>query len=175
MPRRSFAADTIMVRRGKRPHQFTLIPVDDRAIDAIGKAPMGESFGIRIVRDRSLPQHNLFWSVLDRVGRATKFENAERLLVALKIRLGRYDLLKMPDGKVVPVPHSISFGAMTQDEFQTFMDEAVNLICAEVLPGTSSETLLAEASAMLAPRPEPTKTKDALKEMLVASLAEIRG
>ncbi len=170
MPRRSYKPDVIMVRRGRSPHSFTLIPTDDRAIDAIGKVPAGESFGIRIVRDRSLPQHNLFWAVLDRVGRATKFENAERLLVALKIRLGRYDLMKMPNGKIVPVPHSISFGAMTQGEFQTFFDEAVNLICSEVLPGTTSEALLAEASAMLAPRPERTSPKDALSEMLNASL-----
>ncbi len=173
MLKRSYRTDVVMVRRGRAPHSFTLIPVDDRAIDAIGKLPAGENFGIRIVRDRSLPQHNLFWAVLDRVGRATKFENAERLLVALKIRLGRYDLMKMPNGKIVPVPHSISFAAMTQDQFQTFMDEAVNLICSEVLPGTASEKLLAEASAMLAPRPERTLPKDALGDMLRASLEDV--
>ncbi len=173
MPKRSCGTDAIMVRRGRGSYLYALMPVDDRAIDAIGKVPVGESFGIRIVRDRSLPQHNLFWAVLDRVGRATKFENAERLLVALKVRLGRYDLMKMPNGKIVPVPHSISFGAMTQGEFQTFFDEAVNLICSEVLPGTTSESLLAEASAMLAPRPERSSPKDTLGDMLRASLGAV--
>ncbi len=171
MHRKSCKPDVIMVRRARGSYSFTLVPFDDRAVDAIGKLPRDEPVGIRIVRDRSLPQHRLFWAVLDHVGRATKFENAERLLVALKIRLGRYDLMKMPNGKIVPVPHSISFAAMTQDQFQTFMDEAVNLICSEVLPGTASETLLAEASAMLAPRPERTPPKDALGDMLRASEA----
>jgi hypothetical protein len=36
---------------------------------------------------------------------------SRRLLVALKLRLGRYDLMKMPSGKIVPVPDSISFAA----------------------------------------------------------------
>jgi len=169
MRTRSCKPDVIMMRRGRSPHSFTLIPVDDRAIDAIGKVPLGEAFGIRIMRERSLPQHNLFWAVLDHVGRATKFENAERLLVALKIRLGRYDLMKMPNGQVVPVPNSISFGAMTQGEFQTFMDDAIGLICSEVLPGVTSEQLLAQAGAMLAPR-QGQEPKAALKDMLRASL-----
>lgn len=166
MRARSYKGDVIMVRRGRAPHSFTLIPFDDRAIDAIGKVPAGEAFGIRIVRERSLPQHNLFWRVLDKVGRATEFENARKLLVALKIRTGRYDLMMLPGGKVTPVAHSISFAEMSQTEFQEFFDEAMNLICSEVLGGYDREMLLAEASAMLAPRPAPTAPKDTLKEML---------
>ncbi len=153
MRSRSWTPDTIMVRRGRSPHHYTLIPADDRAADAIGRMPEGEAIGVRIMRKRSLPQHNLFWAVLDHVARATKFENAGRLLVALKIRLGRYDLLAMPNGRVVPVPQSISFGEMTQDEFQQFFDEAISLICSEVLPGTDSEALLAQFDVMLSPAP----------------------
>ncbi len=147
-----------MVRRGRPPHNFTLIPVDDRGANAIGTIPHDEPFGIRIMRRRSLPQHNLFWAVLDHVAKATKFENAERLLVALKIRLGRYDLMQMPNGRVVPIPQSISFGEMTQGEFQKFFDEAIALICSEVLPGTDSEALVAKFDAMLSPPNAPHAT-----------------
>src|SRR5258707_5884685 len=143
--------DIVMMRRGRPPHHYTLLPADDRAADAIGKMPEGEVIGVRIMRKRSLPQHNLFWAVLDHVAKATEWETAERLLVALKIRLGRYDLLAMPDGKVVPVPQSIAFGEMTQGEFVKFFDESIALLCSEVLPGTDSEALLAKFDAMLSP------------------------
>ncbi len=151
MRARYFNPDIIMVRRGVGRGRYTLIPVDERAADAIGRMPEGEAIGIRIMRKRSLPQHNLFWAVLDHVAKATKFENAERLLVALKIRLGRYDLMEMPNGRVVPIPQSISFGEMTQDEFQKFFDESIALICSEVLPGTDSEALIGKFDVMLSP------------------------
>jgi len=144
MSARSYSPDVIMVRRGRPPHHYLMLPVDDQAADAIEKMPEDEVFGIRIVRNRSLPQHRMFWSILDHVAQASVFENAERLLVALKIRLGRYDLMKMPNGKVVPVPQSISFDGMSQSEFQKFFDEAIVLICTEIIPGTDPMALVGQ-------------------------------
>ncbi len=151
MRTRSFNPDTIMMRRGVGRGRYTLIPVDERAADAIGRMPEGDAIGVRIMRKRSLPQHNLFWAILDHVAKATAFENAERLLVALKIRLGRYDLMQMPNGRVVPVPQSISFGQMTGAEFTDFFDQAIALICSEVVPGTDSEALVSKFDVMLSP------------------------
>jgi hypothetical protein len=131
------------------PYPYSLLPQDATGADRIAKIPLGEDVEIQIMRGRSLPQHRLFWAILRHVAEATRWESAERLLVALKLRLGRYDLMKMPNGKVVPVPDSIAFRAMTQDQFQQFMDQSIALICSEVLPGMDSERLIAEAQCGL--------------------------
>lgn len=112
---------------------------------ALARVKVGEAVMVNVRRSRSGQQHRLFWAMLTRVAEATHFETPERLLAALKLALSRYDLMKMPNGRVVPVLHSISFDAMSQDEFQRFMDDAVNIICRDVLPGTSAEELLEES------------------------------
>lgn len=146
-------ADTILCRRvpammdSPRPH--ALVPTDDRGAELLAKIPLGEDVAVQIRRGRSLPQHRLFWAVLQHVAKSSQWETPERLLVALKIRLGRYDLMTLPAGKVVPVPHSISFSEMTQDAFQQFMDSAIGLICSEVIPGMDSAQLIAEAQHAL--------------------------
>jgi hypothetical protein len=119
--------------------------MDKGGADLLAKIPLGEDVAVKIMRDRSLPQHRLFWTVLRYVAEASEWETAERLLVALKLRLGRYDLMKLPNGKAVPVPDSISFSAMTQDAFQEFMQKSLTIICQEVLPGYNPDDLLREA------------------------------
>jgi hypothetical protein len=126
---------------------FALIPQDQAGAELVAKIPLGEDVAVKIMRDRSLPQHRLFWAVLRYVAEASKWETAEQLLVALKLMLGRYDLMKLPSGKVVPVPDSISFAAMTQDDFQQFMDKSIAIICSEVLPGYNPDDLIREAES----------------------------
>jgi hypothetical protein len=136
------------------PAPYALFPIEQIGVDLLAKVPLGEDVAIKIMRHRSLPQHRLFWSVLRYVAGASEWETAERLLVALKLRLGRYDLMKMPSGKIVPVPDSISFAAMPQDTFQDFMDKSIVIICSEVLPGMDADRLIAEAEGL---RPKAVK------------------
>src|SRR5215472_401407 len=126
-----------------------LLPASEADDAAILKIPLGETFSVQIIRGRSLQHHRLFFALLDHVAKASKFETTERLLVALKVRLGRYDLLAMPNGKVVPVPQSISFAAMDQTEFEKFFNDGVRVICEEVLPGTNRDDLIMQVEAML--------------------------
>lgn len=121
-----------------------LMPCDDQGYEEIEKLGHDEEVQIRIVRERSNPQLRLFWSILDHVAKNTDWEDPERLLVALKVRLGRYDLCKLPNGKAVPVPHSIAFDKMSQEDFQLFMDRAVQVICQDVLGGYDSQALINE-------------------------------
>jgi hypothetical protein len=153
------SAETILMRRAAAPIESgmasALLPADSHSEALLAKVPLGETVAVKFTRGRSLQQHRLFWGLLDHVAKASSFETGDRLLVALKVRLGRYDLLKMPNGKIVPVPHSISFLAMDQDDFQRFMDESVRLICEEVIPGTNSDDLIREVQLMLGPTSEP--------------------
>lgn len=125
------------------------VPVDDEARAQHAKLAEGDLIAARIDRGRSLPQMRLYWSILHHVAESSHWETAERLHVALKVRLGYFDLMQLPNGKTVPVVHSASFDGMTQDEFQTYMDRAVKLICEEVLGGMSSADLVAEVQTMI--------------------------
>jgi hypothetical protein len=153
MPRENLLkTDTVIMRRVPllgvgldSPSPYAMAPVDAAGTELIAKIPLGEDVAVKIMRDRSLPQHRLFWTVLRYVAEASEWETAEHLLVALKLKLGRYDLMKLPSGKVVPVPSSISFAAMTQDDFQDFMHKSIAIICSDVLQGMDSDRLIAEA------------------------------
>jgi hypothetical protein len=142
------------------PAPHALFPVEQIGVDLLAKIPLGEDVAIKIMRSRSLPQHRLFWSVLRYVAEASEWETPRRLLIALKLRLGRYELMKMPSGKIVPVPDSISFAAMPQDTFQQFMDESIAIICSEVLPGMDPDRLIAEAEGFRS-KAEPRDVFDA--------------
>lgn len=127
--------DYALFRRGRGRMRHCLYPVDDRARKSLDKVPEGTEVGVRMSHDRSLPMHNRFWAILDIVAKATHWETPDRLLVALKIRLGRYDVCMLPNGKKVPVPQSISFAAMGQSEFERFYQDAMNVLQVEVCPG----------------------------------------
>ncbi len=128
-------------------YQFALMPADEgtyRVLNEVMKT--GDEVQLQpVAKDRSTPQMRLFWQILEHVAKASHWESPERLLVALKIRLGRYDLMKLPNGKAVPVPHSISFAKMDHEDFQKFMDDAMEVICSEVLGGYDPERLKMEA------------------------------
>lgn len=126
-----------------------LEPANPDSADMLEKIKVGERVLVKVHRPRSIDQHRLFWSLLTKVAEASEFETPERLLVALKLALGRYDLMKLPSGKVVPAPHSISFGSMPQEQFRRFFDDAVRLICEHILPGSNFEELAADVHAML--------------------------
>lgn len=125
-------------------------PADHDAAEALARLKPGDQVFVRVHRPRSISQHRMFFAMLARVAEATEFETAERLLAALKLAMGRYDLLRLPSGRVVPVPQSISFAAMAHDEFQRFMDDAVRLIVRDVLPGTDPMELTGYAQEEIA-------------------------
>ena len=125
------------------------VPADDEARAQHARLTPDTLIAGRIWRSRSLPQLRLYWGVLDHVAGATEWENAERLHQFLKIRLGCWDPVRAPSGKVIAVPWSAAFDAMTQDEFQKYMDAAINVICAEVVPGSNREELISEVNSML--------------------------
>lgn len=143
----------VLVRRVPAPpdsgRRAGLVAANEADDEALTKIPLAETVSIRVTRGRSLQQWRLYWAILKYVAEASKFETPERLYVALKIRLGYYDLLKMPNGKVVPVPQSFNFATKDQDEAQKLFDDSMRVICEDVLPGQNSDDLIAEVQLML--------------------------
>ncbi len=130
-----------------REKDGALVPADDEARALMAKMKKNGDVLVTTWRPRSLPQMRLYWSVLEYVAQATEWENAERLHVALKVKLGKYDLCQLANGKMVPVVHSAAFDEMPQAEFQDYFDKALKLICTDVIPGYDPERLIADASA----------------------------
>ena len=152
-------------RRGKGRMRSCLYPADDRAREALAGLPESAEVAVRLSTDRSLLQHNRFWALLDLVAKATEWETPEKLLVGLKMRLGYFDIMLMPNGKKVPVPHSIAFSAMSQADFQVFQDRAMNVLVTEVCPGLDVEQLAIEAGVK-------AHAREHVGEMLRKSLAD---
>lgn len=125
------------------------VPVGEDAVAQHRKLKAGDLVAGNLHRSRSLPQNRLYWGILRHVAAATKFETKEKLHVALKMRLGYFEMYEMPNGKVVPVVDSMSFSSAGQDEFAPYFDRAVRLICEEVLGGMDSGDLIAEVQALL--------------------------
>lgn len=123
-----------------------LVPADNDAVALLAKMKDGAQAFVRIDRSRSVPQNALYWRVLEHVAAATAFETKERLHVALKARLGLYDLCRLPNGKTVPVVSSTSFEHMSQSEFQQYMEKALNVLCEEVLGGMAKDALISEVT-----------------------------
>ena len=111
-----------------------LEPVDSSSRAALAAMEPGEYVNVQLRRPRNGAAHRRFMAILTKVAQATEYETAERLLMVLKIALGRFDWVKMPDGSLVRAPHSISFTAMDQDEFARFAQDAELMIASEILP-----------------------------------------
>ncbi len=126
--------------------QGALIPKSDLARHKLAKRA-GESVLMPLPkRSRSLPYHRRAWAMLNAaVDAGAPFATAEALLVALKVRLGLYDLVvDAVIGRVIYMPKSTDFSSMGQDEFQAFFDRAIDLICRDYLHGASVEAFLNE-------------------------------
>ena len=113
-----------------------LSPADPHAADAIRKIPHRGIVAVRFLRQRSPEQLALYWTTLEKVIEATgRWRSAEELHLALKVATGRVDIVQLIDRRLVKVPGSISFEAMTQDEFQRYFDDAMRVISEELLDG----------------------------------------
>lgn len=79
---------------------------------------------------RSWPQLKLYWSMLNRVVKATgSWPNAEKLHRDIKLTLGFVEQsVNLRTGEIAVTPDSVALDSMSQDEFQAFFDDAVRLL-----------------------------------------------
>lgn len=136
----------LMVKRGK-----TLVSATTRGDAMLDKIAENDSVIIDIKNKRSEAQNDLYWAILTKVAPhmpdETRIEFKEQLHVALKLALGRFDLM-MLKGKVVPVPHSSK--DWSTKKFGEYFDDAMNVLCRDVLPQIGNDDLTAEIVGMLA-------------------------
>lgn len=104
-----------------------LTPVGDHAHSLLAGIRQGERVMISIRRARWPEHHRLAFAVFQRLAEASGF-TVNAILLWLKWQTGYCDWLRLPNGRVVPNPRSISFESMDQSEFQAWWDEALEHI-----------------------------------------------
>lgn len=84
---------------------------------------------------RSLPQHRLYWLMLNRIVKATgQWPDAEKLHRDIKLTNGYVEkAVNLRTGEVSVTPDSTALDAMKQDEFQIFFDLAVKLLAEKLM------------------------------------------
>ena len=116
-----------LVKSGER-----LTPAYNRDRENYGKLKDGVyEFSVR--RDRYLPHHRKFWAILSLVcANSDKWQIPEQLLVALKMKLGYFNVVPGFDGTEIIHAGSIRFEAMDQDTFDRFYAAALPILAAEI-------------------------------------------
>lgn len=110
-----------------------LLPADERGSSLMNELKVGDKVLVNVHRARN-PEHNaLAHVVFERIGLAIG-QPMDVVKLWLKWETGRVDLVKMPNGKFIPNPRSMSFESMSQDEFQKFWDEAWPVIGEKIMP-----------------------------------------
>lgn len=116
----------VMTATGLRPARSW--DAEDLSADAVGT-----EYEIAKVSRRRPKQHRTYWRALSLVVKSTdRWPTKEKLHEDIKIALGFVE--KRPNistGEIVLVPDSTAFDAMDQDQWQVFMDRAMELIAAE--------------------------------------------
>jgi hypothetical protein len=130
-------------------HGSNLVPADPMAAEDIERLSPSKALMVEVKQPRSLPQHRLLFALLRKVTDNMDGVTENALLSWLKVKLGYIEHMPLGFGRSYAAPASISFAAMSQPDFREFFDRAVDLICAEVIPGLDKPALLREVNKML--------------------------
>lgn len=95
--------------------------------------PIGTEYELVKVTRRKPKQHRTYWRALNLVVKATnRWPDAEHLHDELKLACGYYrKAANLATGEIMLIPDSTAFDRMDQDQWQGFMDKAMELIAQE--------------------------------------------
>lgn len=115
-------------------------PVDEAGRKQHAKLKPGTIVGGEIARSRSVVQNSLYWTVLTAVVNHApgQWRTPEALHEALKVATGHIQTVRLINGRLVLLPESTAFDAMTQDQFNAYTTAAFRLIEDEILGGEMS-------------------------------------
>lgn len=91
---------------------------------------------------RNGPHHRKFMALLNLVTENSEiYTTIPKALIAVKLAAGYFDPAIDPrTGEIIPIPQSISFDAMGQDDFDVFYSAAIDGVLQVILPTMSRET-----------------------------------
>lgn len=137
----SSAKSVILVRDGD-----VFKPYSDFDREKIQRYPQGKALRHQISQLRSVPRNNLYWAVLRLV-----LENNDHFIIAEKIHDMMLTALNVVDwyidieGVMQAKPSSTAFENMSEEDFKTYFDAVVTIICTKIMPGMDPDELIKEA------------------------------
>ena len=139
-----------MKRKGVfRANSCELIPVDERAEEIVAEMYGKQKPALVWVHTARYPDHHRFaFAVLQKIAESIG-QPVELVLTWLKRETGRFDFIRLPDGTTEKHYHSISFASMSQEDFQSWWNDAMTVIREQVLPN-APEAVYQELREMLA-------------------------
>lgn len=128
------------------------MPADREAAAKLAKMKIGERVRAEIKRPRSGAHHRRFWALCSMVANHhAELNTAEQVCDVLKLLTGHCDVVCMRStGEVIRVPRSISFSAMSQDEFTDFYRKACDAVVEHLLPGVALREVQEEVLRLVA-------------------------
>jgi len=126
-----------------------LRPIDQIGMDVLAKLPEGREVIVKAVMARNGKQHRLFWALVGLLyQQQTRYATSKQLSNAIKCAVGYCDEVETKSGKVLVIPHSMAYHAMSQASFNEFFDRVIDLVVTQILPGVSDAELRAELEDM---------------------------
>ena len=91
---------------------------------------------------RNGPHHRKFMALLQLVAENSEvYDTVPKALIAVKLAAGYFDAHPDPrTGEIIPVPQSISYDAMPQEEFEAFYSAALDGVLQVILPTMDQAT-----------------------------------
>jgi hypothetical protein len=140
----SEAPPLMLFRRGSQ-----LMPIGALDSETLMRLPAGKPLKVKVTQPRSVPQHRLYFAMLNLVcDNLDQDVTPEALHSWVKVRLGYTTTIRAKSGEV-QVPVSIAFDKMDQATFRAFFDAAKELLVTQIIPGVGSDKLEREAREML--------------------------
>jgi hypothetical protein len=134
----------------------SLRPIDPTSAEILERIPQDEDVKVEITRPRNVRHHRKFFALLNAIyPHQDTYPTRDSFRAAISTALGFGETVKLPDGRTIIIPHSISFAKMDQSAFEQFYDRAVLLIMTRILPGVNRADLDREVADILAGRDEP--------------------
>lgn len=129
-----------------------LVPADAAASELLTRVPLNATVRASIVRPRNMKLHARYWVLCDLVAtHHAELNTRDQVHEVLKILTGHCDVIAMRGtGEVIRVPRSISFAAMSADEFEAFYRRACDAVVEHLLPGVSLDDVRDEVLRMVA-------------------------
>lgn len=127
-----------------------LFPDMDEDSQYLCKVPDGEYLMAKVTRPRNIRLHRKFFALLNlAVQNQNKYNNVDQLLIAVKIKIGHFDMQITESGEVVYIPKSISFANMDDLEFDKFYNRVLTVICSDVITGADPDEIEARVIEIL--------------------------
>lgn len=115
----------------------SLRPCYEEDAQVLSKMPEGTCYRVTYKRVRNLAHHRKFFVGLVRLVKEHHpvYDTEDKALLAIKLAAGHCDFFPNPTtGELVPVPKSISFDGMDQDDFDEFYEKAIQGVLDHLLP-----------------------------------------